>query len=193
MLDFIHKNLDNGNKSPTAVICSLVDFSKAFNRIDHNVIVTILSDLNVPTCALRLLISYLSNRKMCVRYNGAESAEQDIPGGGPQGGLLTVLLFDLQVNLAGAPCPLQPLLPLGIQGPEPDPQHANQLPPCHQKDKTLKKKFVDDLSMLEILNQRTSLIPIPPIIGPPNVHEIPGLSLPVENSILQHQLSDLKK
>ena len=53
MLDFIHKNLDNGKKSPTAVICGLVDFSKAFNRIDHNVIVTILSDLNVPTCALR--------------------------------------------------------------------------------------------------------------------------------------------
>ena len=45
--------------------------------------------------------------------------------------------------------------------------------------------------MLEILNLRASLIPTPPIIGPPNLHEIPGLSLPAENSILQHQLSDL--
>ena len=102
MLDFIHRNLDQHSSRPTAVLTCLVDFSKAFNRIDHNVIVTILANLNIPTCALRLIISYLSDRKMCVRFNGAVSTEQDIPGGGPQGGLLTVLLFDLQVNLAGA-------------------------------------------------------------------------------------------
>ena len=156
MLDFIHKNLDNGHTKPTAVICGLVDFSKAFNRIDHNVIVTILSDLNVPTCALRLIISYLSNRKMCVRYNGAESVEQEIPGGGPQGGLLIVLLFDLQVNLAGAPCPLQQHLPLGVQGPELGLQQPGPLPLCHQQDKILKKKYVDDLN----------LVPTAPIIGP---------------------------
>jgi hypothetical protein len=62
MLDFIHKKLDNGQKEPTAVLSGLVDFSKAFNRIDHNVIVTILSDLNVHI-ALRLITSYLSNGK----------------------------------------------------------------------------------------------------------------------------------
>ena len=106
MLDFIKKNLDKNQTEPTAVLAGLVDFSKAFNRIDHNVIVTILSDLSIPTCALRLIISYLSCRKMCVRYNGAVSTEQDIPGGGPQGGLLTVLLFDLQVNQAGEACTL---------------------------------------------------------------------------------------
>ena len=48
MLDFIYKNLDD-NKNPTAVLAGLVYFSKAFNRIDHIIIVTILSDLNVPT------------------------------------------------------------------------------------------------------------------------------------------------
>ena len=108
MLDFVHKNLDKNHAKPTAVLTGLVDFSKAFNRIDHNVIVTILADLNIPTCALRLIISYLSDRKMCVRYNGAESDEQDKPGGGPQGGLLTVILFDLSVNLAGVICPIHP-------------------------------------------------------------------------------------
>ena len=141
MLDFIHKNLDKNDKNPTAVLCALVDFSKAFNRIDHNTIVTILSDLNVPTCALRLVISYLSGRKMVVRYNGSTSHEQDIPGGGPQGGLLTVLLFDLQVNLAGAPCPLPPSLPLGMFGPEPCVPQLEHLPLCHQKDKIDKKKI----------------------------------------------------
>ena len=190
MLEFIHNNLDNGSKKPTAVLVGLIDFSKAFNRIDHNVIVTILSDLNVPTCALRLIMSYLSNRRMCVRYNGAVSKEQDIPGGGPQGGLLTVLLFDLQVNLAGNPCPLQPLILPGVTGPAPLPQLEAPLPPCHQKEKTLKKKYVDDLSLLEAVSLRL-LIPAIPIIGPLNQHEVPGLILPTHLSVLQHQLSDL--
>ena len=70
-------------------ICGLVDFSKALNCIDHNVIVTILSDLNIPTCALRLITSYLSNRRMCVHLNGATSKKQLIPGRGPHGSLLT--------------------------------------------------------------------------------------------------------
>ena len=192
MLDFIYSNLDNSTKNPTAIVCALVDFSKAFNRIDHNVIVTILSDLNVPTCALRLVISYLSNRRMCVRYNGAISEDQAIPGGGPQGGLLTVLLFNLQVNLAGAPCRLTPSLPLGVHGPEPL-QTTHRPPPCHNVKKTKKKKYVDDLSMLESVDLKASLVPSPKIIGPPNCHEVPCLSLPVENSVLQHQLADLSE
>ena len=52
LLDFIHKKLDSPAKDPTAVLACYVDFSKAFNRIDHNVIVTILGNLNIPTCAL---------------------------------------------------------------------------------------------------------------------------------------------
>ena len=191
MLDFIYKNLDNCKKKPTAVLAGLVDFSKAFNRIDHNVIVTILADLNVPTCALRLIISYLTGRKMCVRFNGAESDDQDIPGGGPQGGLLTVLLFDLQVNFAGSPCPLQPLLLPGVEGPELAPLHAGPLPLCHQQERTLKKKYVDDLTLLEAVPLDTLLEPAPNIIGPANIHEIPGLALPPDLSILQHQLADL--
>ena len=131
---FYPQNLDNGHKEPTAVICGLVDFSKAFNRIDHNVIVTILSDLNIPTCALRLITSYLANRRMCVRLNGVTSKEQPIPGGGPQGGLLTVLLFDLQVNLAGAPCRIR-VLPLDVIGPEPEAPHDEELPPATTKRK----------------------------------------------------------
>ena len=70
--------------------------------------------MNVPGWLLRIVISFLTNRKMVVRYKGAMSGLKDLPGGGPQGGLLTVLLFNLQVNLAGAPCPLIPSLPLGV-------------------------------------------------------------------------------
>ena len=152
---------------------------------------TILSDLNVPTCALRLIVSYLSNRRMCVRFNGAESKEQHIPGGGPQGGLLTVLLFDLQVNLAGYPCPLQPVtLPNGVKGPVTRAPLNGPLPLCHQSERTLKKKYVDDLTLLEAICLKL-LVWAPLISGPPNLHEIQVFILQPDQSVLQHQLGDL--
>ena len=63
-MDFIHRNLDKKKVKPSLVLTGIVDFFKAFKWIDHNVIVTILSDLNIPTCALRLIITYLSGRKI---------------------------------------------------------------------------------------------------------------------------------
>lgn len=191
LLDFIHSKLDGGHSNPTAVLACLVDFSKAFNRIDHNILITILSDLNVPTCALKLVMSYLSDRKMCVRYNGATSRDEEIPGGGPQGGLLTVIFFNLQVNLAGAKCSIRPSLPPLVQGPEPNPQHEGPLPPCHKAGATLKKKYVDDLSLLEAIDLRDKLVRVPTMIGPPNIHEQSGYHLPPQHSVLQHQLQDL--
>ena len=48
----------------------------------------------------------------------------------------------------------------------------------------LKKKYVDDLTLLEGLTLLTALVPTCPIIGPPNLHKIPGFILPVDHSIL---------
>ena len=102
-----------------------------------------------------------------------------------------MILFDLQANLAGAPCPVEPLLPPLVPGPEPDPIQAGPLPLCHQSEIILKKKYVDDLTLLEAINLRISLVQAPPLYGPPNIHEHPGLYLPPEHSVLQHRLSDL--
>ena len=52
---------------------------------------------------------------------------------------------------------------------------------------------MDDLSLLETIELKTALVPSTPIIGPPNLHEQPGLTLPPDRSILQHQLEDLLK
>ena len=75
-----------------------VDLSKAFNRLDHGKLLTILHDMGVPTCALRLLRSYLTGRTMQVHLSDAVSTVYELWGGGPQGGLLTVLLFNINSN-----------------------------------------------------------------------------------------------
>ena len=153
--------------------------------------VTILSDLNIPTCALRLIVSYLSNRSLCIRYHGAVSGDRSMPGGGPQGTLLIVLLFILQVNLAGRPCLPPPTLPEGVAGPEPDPVTVAVPHVCQSTSLTENKKFVDDLTLLEYINLRDKLVPKEDFIGPLNFHERHGFALPPETSILQHKLKDL--
>ena len=191
MIDFILKNLDNSSKNPSAVIAATVDFSKAFNRMSHNKIVTILSDLNIPTCALKLIISYLTDRSLCIRYHGAVSSDRSMPGGGPQGTLLIVLLFILQVNHAGDPCTPPASLPAGVHGPEHHPGADHTPQPCQTIGATENKKFVDDLTILEHLSLKPNLVPREPSIGPLNFHERHGLHLPPENCILQHKLEDL--
>ena len=192
MTDFILKNLDNSSKDPAAVLAVTVDFSKAFNRMSHNKIITILSNLNIPTCALRLICSYLTDRTMCIRYHGAVSSERNMPGGGPQGTLLIVLLFILQVNHAGDPCAVEPTIPSGLAGPEPNPDEITSPKPCHTKHTTENKKYVDDLTFLEVVKLKQKLIPQPVFIGPPNFHERHGLCLPPNSTITQHKLGDLK-
>ena len=78
---------------PTAVLACLVDFSKAFNRQDHNILITKLSDLGVPGWLLKLVMAFLKDRSMRVKYKGKVSGFYPLPGGGPQGTLLGLFLF----------------------------------------------------------------------------------------------------
>ena len=49
LIDFVNFILFNHDlKVPHAVLAAMVDFSKAFNRINHNIIITILSEMGVP-------------------------------------------------------------------------------------------------------------------------------------------------
>ena len=129
MLNFILSSMDRN--PDTAVLSVPVDYQKAFNIMLHSDILCNLSALNVPTCAVKLIQSYLTGRSMCVRYMGEESSFKRCPGGGPQGGLLTGLLFVVQVNKAGRPCsPLPSIrqnctLPPTVDSQEPE-QPANQ-------------------------------------------------------------------
>ena len=65
MLDFIIASMDRAPN--TAVIAVPIDYSKAFNRMLHSNLITILSDLRqptVPTCVIKLIKSYLTQQSM---------------------------------------------------------------------------------------------------------------------------------
>ena len=84
---FILSNTDN-SYIPRSVLVALIDFSKAFNRINHSKVKVRLSDWGVPGRLLEILVSYLSGRSMILRYKGVNSLCHLMPGGSPQGTLL---------------------------------------------------------------------------------------------------------
>ena len=159
LIDFILKNTDNPNK-PKAVINLLADWSKAFNKCNHNIIIRILITMNVPMWLIRIIISYLENRKMILRFRGCSSAPKDMPGGTPQGTLLGVILYILYINPVG--------FPAEVTNQVSDVVHRywdilDNIPSTVQHDEKLPDslqsiKFMDDATIQESIDLVTNLV-----------------------------------
>ena len=94
LIEFINFILFNQDLTePHAVIATLVDFSKAFNRVNHNIVIAILSRMGVPGWLLKIVASFLSQRELIVRFKGKSSSTKIMPGGGPQGSILGCFVF----------------------------------------------------------------------------------------------------
>ena len=88
---------------PIQTIMLLVDFSKGFNRIDHNTIIKELFSIGIPGWLLNIVASYLENRKLLIRYKGQTSQQTLLPGGVGQGTILGLWLFLVMMNTYGKP------------------------------------------------------------------------------------------
>ena len=90
----ISNSLANGKH----VLGIFIDLSKAFDTLDHSILLHKLYTYGIRGTAHSLLKSYLSDRKQVVVYNGTVSNSCDIHYGVPQGSILGPLLFLLYVN-----------------------------------------------------------------------------------------------
>lgn len=71
------------------------DFSKAFDRVNHNILLSKLSALGVGGTVLEWMRSYVSGRTQCVRCGGYTSGPIFIPSGVPQGSHCGPILFNI--------------------------------------------------------------------------------------------------
>ena len=79
--------------------CALyVDLSKAFDTVDHRILIKKMEHYGVRGIPLELFKSYLSNRTQYTCVNGSKSEELPIEIGVPQGSVLGPLLFLLYIN-----------------------------------------------------------------------------------------------
>ena len=75
-----------------------LDFSKAFDTLNHDILFLKLNHFGIRGIALDWIKSYMVNRKQYVMYNDNSSDIRSITCGVPQGSILGPLLFLLYVN-----------------------------------------------------------------------------------------------
>ena len=159
----------------------MIDFSKAFNRQNHNILITKLSDMGAPGWLLRIVIAFLEDRRMQVNYKGKLSSVKTLPGGGLQGTILALLLFLVLIN------------DIGFEG---QLNNAGEIITSKRNMKTINEihlKYVDDLTLAEAINLPEKLIKVPARPRPDNFHARTGHALPLENSNVYKQILKTKE
>ena len=94
LMDKLAKSMENGDY----VVGVFLDFSKAFDMVDHKILLSKLYHYGIRDVALKWFQSYLENRQQYVTYNGETSNMQKIQCGVPQGSILGPLLFLIYIN-----------------------------------------------------------------------------------------------
>ena len=94
LADRISQHLDKG-EIPIAIF---LDLSKAFDTLDHKILLSKLQYYGVKGAALNWFESYLSNRSQYVIYENTKSQQSPLSTGVPQGSVLGPLLFLIYMN-----------------------------------------------------------------------------------------------
>ena len=86
--------MDNGQ----ITLLTLLDFSKAFDTVDTDILIAKLRALNLSDTTVNWLDSYLHDRQQCVSINDQVSSWRSLKAGVQQGSVLGPLLFSVYIN-----------------------------------------------------------------------------------------------
>ena len=99
LMHFLHSGAEVPKNVGTVV---LTDFSKAFDLIDHNLLISKFIQIGVTESLIPWICSFISGRQQCVRYNQTLSDYKMLNGGLPQGTKMGPLGFQVIINDAAS-------------------------------------------------------------------------------------------
>ena len=94
LTDFIYNSLDKKEHNVTF----LVDLKKAFDTVNHSILLRKLEQYGFRGKILNWMASYISNRRCFVEIEGKKSSEFELKVGIQQGSVLGPILFLLYIN-----------------------------------------------------------------------------------------------
>ena len=97
VLDFVI-NINHAIDNDKYTLAVFMDLSKAFDTIDHSILLSKLYHCGFRGISYDWFASYLSNRKQYVSYQNTKSSYENVICGVPQGSILGPLLFILYMN-----------------------------------------------------------------------------------------------
>ncbi|CAH2092304.1 unnamed protein product [Euphydryas editha] len=92
--DDIRFNMDN----KLLTIAVLLDFSNAFNSVDHDILLALLRSIGLSANTISRFSSYLRNRQQRIVANDTLSSYVHLSSGVPQGGVLSPLIFSIFID-----------------------------------------------------------------------------------------------
>ena len=98
LIKFFHYLYCSTDNSENFARVLLVDFKKAFDLINHNILYKKMMNINLPPHLTLWFLSFLNNRSQFVSINSSSSSTQYVNAGTPQGTLSGPQDFNLLIN-----------------------------------------------------------------------------------------------